>query len=218
MPNKNKIALLTTACLAVLSICLFYYYQIQTTWVETPPYLRSNQYPAKTLVVVYSRTGNTYGAAKEVARYFDADLLQIEAPQYAMNIEGQMRASKDADNQVTTTPITHAPVDPSKYDLIVLCAPTWWFRPAPPLWSFVKNHDFFGKQVLLVMTGNSRYKKSLTDGFADLVKSKHGDFLDLLFIRRGRIYWQKTPYEVNQEIFSALKNRKELYHSSATTK
>jgi len=48
------------------------------------PYKRVAKGSAKTLIVVYSRTGNILGVAKEVARYFDADLLKIDAPLYTV--------------------------------------------------------------------------------------------------------------------------------------
>ena len=41
---------------------LFYFYRTQTVWVESKPYRRVSEKPANTLVVVYSRTGNTMGA------------------------------------------------------------------------------------------------------------------------------------------------------------
>jgi len=210
--QKSWIFIIGFIVLTLSSAALFYFYQTQTSWVESSPYIRDGAEPARTLVVVYSRTGNTFGAAKQVARYFNADMLQIKAPQYAKTIKGQIRASNDADEEVTTTPIQHEAVDLSRYDLIVLCSPTWWFRPAPPLWSFVENHNFSGKPVFLMMTGNSRYKEQLTDKFAALVTRQNGDFLDMLFVRRGRIFWQKTPDEVNQEIQQALEDRKSLWH------
>ncbi len=209
--NKRKYLVIVGVLLVSISIAISYYLYVQTTWVDSPTYQRTNTIPAKALVVVYSRTGNTFGAAKEAAGYFDADLLQIKAPQYAMTVEGQSLASDHADAQLTTTPIQHEAVDLSQYGLIVLCAPTWWFRPAVPLWSFVENHDFSGNHVFLMMTGNSRYKKDLTNPFEDMVEKQNGQFLDLLFIRRGRIYWQKTPEEVNQEIIEALDKRKDLW-------
>ena len=190
---------------------LFYFYRTQTAWIESPPYQRKTESPARTLVVVYSRTGNTLGAAKEGANFFDADLIQIEAPQYARTVKGQMLASKHGDQEVTTTPIQHKPVNLSQYDLILLCSPTWWFRPAPPLWSFVENHDFAGKPVFLLMTGNSRLKEEFIVKFSELVKTKNGRFLGKVFIRRGRIYWQKTPKRVNEEVRSALKARRDIW-------
>lgn len=183
----------------------------QLKWIETPPYERRDATPARTLVVHYSRTGNTQGAAKEVARYFQADMLEIEAPQYGRTVGGQMLAARHADEQVTTTPIRHAPVDLSNYDLVVLCSPTWWFRPAVPLWSFVENHDFGGVPVFLLMTGNSRLKQEYIADFGALVEEKNGVFLDNLFIRRGRFFWQKTSKRVRTEVREALEVRNALW-------
>ena len=210
--TKGKMYLLVSSVVIVLvTTLLFWFYQTQTAWVDSEPYQRSSNDPTNTLVVVYSRTGNTFGVAKEIARYFDADLIQIEAPQYSRDFKGQQLASKHADEEVTTTPIRHDPVDLAQYDLIFLCSPTWWFRPAPPLWSFVENHDFRDKRAFLVMTGNSRMKEELTDKFGVLVEEKNGKFLDFLFIRRGRVFWQKTPDQVNNEIVEALKKREEIW-------
>lgn len=195
----------------IIVASLFYFYRTQTVWIESEQYQRDSKEPAKTLVVVYSRTGNTMGAAKEVAKYFDADLIKIEAPLYSRDWKGQQRAAKDADEEVTSTPIEHTPVDVNQYDLIFLCSPTWWYRPAVPMFSFVENHDFAGKPVFLIMTGNSRKTDEKTGMFEKLVKEKNGNLLDVLFIQRGRIYWQKTPKQVNNEVLEALKDRKELW-------
>ncbi len=216
MRHLNPLIIVGFIIAAVIAAFLLYFYRTQTIWVESPPYEQSGLRPVHTLVVVYSRTGNTMGAAKEAAYFFDADLVQIKAPQYGRDIKGQMLASEHADLGVTTTPIQHDTVDPANYDLIVLCSPTWWFRPAPPLWSFVENHDFAGKQVFLLMTGNSRLKEELTGKFATLVKEKNGRFLDTLFVKRGRIYWQKTPGEVNGEVRKALEARRDMWPVSTS--
>ena len=209
--GKKKMWFIAGFALAVIAAGLLYFYRTQTVWVESPPYKRVSTAKAHTLVVVYSRTGNTLGAAREAARFFDADMLQIKAPQYARNIKGQMLASEHADKEVTTTPIFHDPIDLSRYDLILLCSPTWWFRPAPPLWSFVENHDFAGKSIFLLMTGNSRLTEERTGKFSTLVEQKNGKFLDKLFIQRGRIYWQKSPEEVYKEVRVALNNRQDMW-------
>lgn len=195
----------------IIVASLFYFYRTQTVWIESEPYERISKEPAKTLVVVYSRTGNTMGAAKEVAKYFDADLIKIEAPLYSRDWKGQQRAAKDADEEVTTTPIQHASVDINQYELIFLCSPTWWYRPAVPMFSFVENHYFAGKPVFLIMTGNSRKTDEKTGKFEKLVKEKNGNLLDVLFIQRGRIYWQKTPKQVNNEMLEALKVREDMW-------
>ena len=213
--RKKNLMIIAGITVLVAAAGLLFYYKTQMAWVDSPSYQRTSRAPARTLVVVYSRTGNTMGAAKETARFFDADLLQIKAPQYARTIKGLQLASRHADQEVTTTIIEHDPVDLSRYDMIFLCSPTWWFRPAVPLWSFVENHDFAGKPVFLVLTGNSRLKKELIEKFSTLVEEKNGKFLDSLFIRRGRIYWQKTPDEVNGEVRDALEARQGLWPTTA---
>ena len=65
------------------------------------------------------------------------------------------------------------------------------------------------------MTGNSRLKEELIDIFGTLVEEKNGKFLGSLFIRRGRIYWQKTPDEVNEEVRDALDARQRTWPMTA---
>ena len=209
----KKMFLFIGICAAIIAIALIYFYRTQTVWIESAPYQRKSEKPTKTLVVVYSRTGNTMSTAKEVAKYFDADLLTIDAPQYSRDLKGGQLAAKHADKEVTTTPIQHDPVDLKKYDLIFLCSPTWWYRPAIPLFSFVENHEFSNKSVFLIMTGNSRKTDEKTGKFEALVKEKNGNLLDVLFVRRGRIYWQKTPEEVNSEVMNALNNREVIWNN-----
>lgn len=75
----------------------------------------------------------------------------------------------------------------------------------------LQNHDFNGKPVFLIMTGNSRKTDEKTGKFETLVEEKNGKLLDVLFIRRGRIYWQKTPEQVNKEVLNALKDRRKMW-------
>jgi len=211
MNRKEKYMLIIVGLIIVAAAGFLFYYKTQMTWVESLPYQRASASQAHTLVVVYSRTGNTMSAAKEAARFFDADLLKIEAPQYARTIKGLQLASTHADQEMTATPIQHEPVDLSRYDMIFLCSPIWWFRPAVPLWSFVENHDFAGKPVFLLVTGNSQYKDELIGKFNTLIKKKKGKFLGMLFVRRGRIYWQKTSDQVNEEVRDALEMRHKMW-------
>lgn len=204
-------ALIITGIVFIAALTFFWYYRTQTVWVKSDDYARNSSSKAKTLVVTYSRTGNTAGAAKSIARYFNADLLEIKSPQYSRDLKGLKLASEHASEEVTTAPIEHKPVELSDYDFIFLCTPTWWFRPAVPMFSFAENHDFGGKPVMLVMTGNSRKTDEKTKDFEELLKAQNADLLDVLFIKRGRIYWQKTPDEVNTEVLDAIKQRENIW-------
>jgi hypothetical protein len=60
-------------------------------------------------------------------------------------------------------------------------------------------------------------KEELIGKFGTLVEEKNGKFLGTLFIRRGRIYWQKTPGEVNEEVRDALDARQRMWPMTAKT-
>ncbi len=61
------------------------------------------------------------------------------------------------------------------------------------------------------MTGNSRMKDERTRKFGVLVEEKNGNFLGMLFIRRGRVFWQKTPDQVNKEVLVELREREAMW-------
>ena len=116
--KKKKWWIIFLSALVIATSLLTWFYRTQTVWIESEQYQRKSNEPSEILVVVYSRTGNTFGAAQEIARYFDADVLKIEAPQYSRDLKGQLLASKHADEEITTTPIKHDPVDLKQYKLI----------------------------------------------------------------------------------------------------
>lgn len=170
------------------------------TWVESEPYERVGSSPAKSAVIAYSRSGNTLLAAKELARLQDADLFTIQAPAYPQTISGQMRASNDASNKIRRSEIIHPAIDFARYERIVLSSPTWWYRPAVPMWAFVSNQDFAQKSVSLLLTGNSGYKESNIEEFGELLESSNGRFTGYQFIERGRVFWQLSESELREKV------------------
>ena len=74
------------------------------------------------------------------------------------------------------------------------------FRPATPLWAYVEQAQLRGKQVTLVTTGNRRFEQSETDAFARRVESRGGRLNHHVFLRRGRIFWQKSREELLKEV------------------
>ena len=200
---SKSMIILAVFCLAAI-IAGYHYYRTQTYWVSSADYKKPSKKQAKTLVVSYSRTGNTEAVAKEAANFFDADLITIQAPTYINDLSGLKQASDDALVELEITDLIHDPIDLQRYELIILSTPTWWFRPAVPMWTFVNSQQFYGKKVFLMMTGNSRYEPAIIEKFADRVTTQNGEYLDMLFVQRGRIFWQKSKQEVNAEVSDAL--------------
>jgi hypothetical protein len=74
------------------------------------------------------------------------------------------------------------------------------FRPATPLWAYIEQPGLTGKQVVLVTTGNSRFEQVEIDAFAKRVEAHGGRLIRHVFLRRGRIYWQKGREELLEEV------------------
>ena len=146
--NKKMIIILAVCFAAVTAIAAFVIVQIKDqTYFHSPPYAPVPDKESAALVVYYSRSGNTEAMAREVARKFNADIVKIEAPKYSLDFQGWRNAGSDADDKVTTVQITPEAVDMAKYRLVFIGSPIWWYRPAPPLWTFVAKNDFKGKKV-----------------------------------------------------------------------
>lgn len=96
------------------------------------------------------------------------------------------------------------PIDLVPARRLFLVSPTWLFRPAPPLWAFVEHTDLTGKEIVLVTTGNSRFKQEEIDKFAIRVGAQGGRLIRHIFLRRGRILWQKSRIELLQEVRTSL--------------
>lgn len=201
-PRRVLLAVVA-AILVGLGAFAFMLYKDRTV-VGSPPYVRAGSGPANAVVIFHSRTGTTEAAAKAVARYLDADLVRIDAPRYTRDFNGWRAAAEDARAEVTETPISHPPIDLSRYDVVALGSPIWIFRPTPALWTFAGQNDLTGRQVLLFNVGNSRFEQENIDLFQTRVEAQGGTWLGHLFIRRGRVYAQKNVAEIQDEVRAAL--------------
>ncbi len=168
------------------------------TYFHSPPYTQKRTGATDVLVVYYSRSGNTEAMAREIARKFEADIVRIESEKYTLDYEGWRHANRDADEKALAK-IEPETVDMDKYRLVFLGAPIWWFRPAPPLWTFMDKNDFSGKNVVLFNTFNSRFKSEEIDEFGQKIEEKGGRFIDHIYVRRGRVYYQMSGEHLIEE-------------------
>jgi flavodoxin len=169
------------------------------------PYKRKVDLPTDVLVLYYSRSGNTEAMAREMARRFKADIIKLTAESYTLDFKGWINANLDAWNHNPAV-IKPETIDISNYNLIILGSPIWYFRPAPPLWTFVEKNDFQGKTVVLFNTFNSRFKSEQIHEFKQLINNRGGRFLDHVYVRRGRIFNQISGSELikkTQELLNA---------------
>ena len=185
---------------AILGVACFILVIVKDrTYFHSPPYIKKSDKSSEVLVIYYSRSGNTEAMAREIARKFDANIIKIEAEKYPLDLQGWRNAGTDADQKITQVAIKPEKVDMKKYNLIFLGSPIWWFRPAPPLWTFVLKNNFKGKNVVLFNTFNSRFKNEEIEEFKELVTKKEGLFIDHVYVKRGRVYYQKSGETLMKE-------------------
>ena len=211
MKGKTRNLLIGAVIFIVIAaIASFVLVQVKDrTYFHSPPYDPKKNRNSGVLVVYYSRSGNTEAMAREVARKFDADIIKIAAKRYSLNFKGWRNANNDAENKVTKVQIEPEVVDLEKYDLVFIGSPIWWYRPAPPLWTFVAMNDFNKKNVVLFNTFNSRFKSEEIEKFQKEIERRGGKLIDHIFIRRGRVYYQKSGEQLIEESQEILREKME---------
>lgn len=107
----------------------------------------------KTLVVYYSQSGNTEKIARKVAEATGADieLLETVTPYTGdyQKIVADAQKEVERDYQRPIKPLKHNAND---YDRIIVGTPTWWYKMASPVLTFLSTNDFHGKVVVPFMT------------------------------------------------------------------
>ena len=197
MSTKKSILLLALA-MAVLGIAAFALMAVKDqTYVPSETYAPMGEPNRTVAVVYYSRSGHSEAAARDVARTFNAPIARILAD-YPLDFSGQAKAVSDA-NAGELPRIEVGPIDLDPVRRLFLVSPTWMFRPATPLWAYVEQTNLTGKEIVLITTGNSRFEQPEIDSFASRVETRGGRLIHHLFLRRGRIYWQKSREDLLAE-------------------
>lgn len=156
----------------------------------------------KTLVVYFSRSGNTELMALEIAKTYDAEVVHLEAADYRIGLMGWINAMKDArGNHAVITPET---IDLAGYDTIFIGSPIWLYNPAPPVWQFAAANDFSGKKIVLFNTFNSKFEQSFIDEFKQSVEARGGLFIGHVWVKRGRMTDQINSEELLRQVREKL--------------
>jgi len=108
----------------------------------------------KTLVVYYTRTGNTRIVAEKIAGILKADIEEILEP----GREGWNTASKVLFRKGTEIKYKK---DPKNYDLVVVGTPVLAWAVAPPIRTYLKENKF--KNVAFFCTYGSNFSKTFVE-------------------------------------------------------
>ncbi len=105
----------------------------------------------KTLVIYYSKTGNTQLVAKELAHDLTADLEELTEIHPKEGIIGMIIAGKDAALQ-KSTPINDLKHLVTDYDLVIIGTPIWAWTMANPIRCFLEQHRQNLKKIAFFAT------------------------------------------------------------------
>ena len=103
--------------------------------VVRPDDLAASVPGASTLVVVYSRNGHTAEMGRALAKALGGDFLRLQSP----GNEGGSFFTTPA--WTSRLPVTPDAVDLSRYKLVLVGGPVWYWHPNAVTNSFIQSHD-----------------------------------------------------------------------------
>ncbi len=108
----------------------------------------------KTLVVYYTRTGNSKFAAETIAAELGADIEEVVDLKNRQGKLAYMSCGRDAMNGKETE-IAETKRNPADYDLIVIAQPVWAWSPTPAIRTYLSRNNLSGKKVALFFGGEN---------------------------------------------------------------
>lgn len=123
----------------------------------------------KTLVVYFSATGVTKGAAEKLAEVTGGDLYEIqpEVPYSDADLDWQDKQSRSSVEMadLSSRPAIKGKVENlNDYDTVFIGFPVWWYTAPTIINTFIEANDLKGKTVVPFCTsGGSSIKKSAED-------------------------------------------------------
>jgi flavodoxin len=109
----------------------------------------------RSLVVYYSRTGNTKFVAEKIASELKADTEEVVDLKNRHGWLGFLKAGYDATRRKETK-IEKTQKLPKDYDLIVVGTPVWNSRVTPAIRTYLKDIDLLEKKVAIFSTNEGR--------------------------------------------------------------
>ena len=107
----------------------------------------------KVLVAYFSRSGNTQVMARQIQKITGGDIFEIQTvTPYPVEYTATTKQAKQ-ELESGFKPLIKAKVANIKeYDIVFVGSPNWWGTIAPPVRTFLSEHDLSGKTVAPFIT------------------------------------------------------------------
>lgn len=108
---------------------------------------------SKTLIVYYSRTGNTREMAGLIRQRTGGDILELHTvTPYPSDYKATTEQAKREQESGYLPPLQPIQTDVLSYDVIFVGSPSWWATLAPPVKTFLTSYDLSGKTLVPFVT------------------------------------------------------------------
>ena len=125
----------------------------------------------KTLVAVYSRTGNTLSVAKKIAKELDANLEIIRDKINRKGILGFLRSGYESVRK-KIPPIVEPKYNPKDFDLVIIGTPIWAGSMSSPVRAYIlRFRGHFKKVAFFATSAGGGHDKALNE-MAELAEAK----------------------------------------------
>jgi flavodoxin len=93
----------------------------------------------KSLVIYFSRTGNTKKVAEDIAHALHCDIEELKDQQKRKGIIGYLRSGKEAMKKEKIN-LNDLQTQPKNYDLVIIGTPIWAFTMSTPIRTFLEEY------------------------------------------------------------------------------
>ncbi len=108
---------------------------------------------SSTLVVYFTRTGNTRVIARQISRALQADIFEIEPREaYPEDYEETVAQARRERETGFEPPLSQRVAYIEQYDTIFLGFPIWGMSMPPVIRTFLSSHDLSGKNLVPFIT------------------------------------------------------------------
>ena len=127
----------------------------------------------KTLTVYFSYTaGNTKAIAVKIQKAVGGDIVELQPVMpYSKDYDAVVSQAQDEVEKGYKPELKPLGVNVKDYDRIIVGTPTWWYKMASPVLTFLSENDFTEKTVVPFMT-NAGWPGTVIKDMTRLAESK----------------------------------------------
>ena len=149
----------------------------------------------KSLVVYYSRSGNTRFVAEKISQEIAGDIEEIIDKKRRKGSLGFILSGYDA-TRGRVTKIAETKRPPEYYDLVVVGTPMWNKRITPAVRTYLRNNNFSKKRVALFCTNLGSQPERLFKTLKELMTGCN--FVGELTITNAQKDREKTEKKISE--------------------